>query len=319
MNAFNRGSGNFGGLLQNYAPNSGGGPSIHWSLYILVALAITIIIMMLMNTRVDLSWLDPRPKRYQVTSKADLFMKPSSIFTNLVVPENKGVVGLESNNYSMTIEGILYNSRNYNTTEGPYKHILHRGSDELVQTTVGGMVLSGCAAAGNGTLPPYGLPKRMNPGIFLDPNVNDIIVFVDTAKGTEMYRESVRIQDIPLDSPFRVGIVVHGNVMEVYINCRLEVTKVLMGEPKSIENVWYGLSGGASAAAQIQNLYVWKFPLTADDIRPLCPLPIVFAKHRPICEGADTTIADPAAAAVSAVINTIDLGLGAVIRASCSL
>ena len=46
----------------------------------------------------------------------------------------------------MTIEGILYNSRNYNTTEGPYKHILHRGSDELVQRAIETVVQQGTAS-----------------------------------------------------------------------------------------------------------------------------------------------------------------------------
>jgi hypothetical protein len=158
-------------------------------------------------------------------------------------------------------------------------------------TTVGGILVTPCSAAGSGSgLPQHGLPRRLNPGIFVDPNTNDILIFVDTYKGAENYRESVRIADLPLDIPFRLGIVLQGRVLEVYLNCKLEVTKVLSGTPKTVENTWYGISGSAAAQAQIQNLSVWKMALKADDMSVLCKSPIAFALKRPICEGADTVI-----------------------------
>jgi hypothetical protein len=117
----------------------------------------------------------------------------------------------------------------------------------------------------------YGLPKRMNPGIFLDPNVNDILVFVDTLKNGTTFRESLRVSDIPLDIPFRIAVIVSKRLLEVYINCKLETTKLLDGDPKEVENIWYGLSGSNSADAQIQNLTIWRHALTIDELSPLCP------------------------------------------------
>jgi len=66
-------------------------------------------------------------------------------------------------------------------------------------------------------------------------------------------------------------VLVHKRLLEVYINCKLEVTKLLDGEPKEVENDWYGLSGGAAGEAKIQNLTVWQVPLTIEELTPLCP------------------------------------------------
>jgi hypothetical protein len=258
---------------------------------LLGALVVLFVALMLLNKPIDLSWLDPRPKSMQTTFDAYLFWKPSAIFTNLTVKKSE-VPGFINNTYSVIMDCVLKNTRTFKGTGGPWRQIMHRGSDELATTTIGGSIIrSGCAAASNagGALPPFGLPKRMNPGIFLDPNTNDIIVFVDTERGGDMYRESVRLVDIPMDIPFRIGIIVNGKVLEIYLNCKLEVSKVLSGTPRSVENVWYGLSGAAAAQAQIQNLYIWKRALLTDEIGSLCKSPVTFINERPICDSADST------------------------------
>ena len=120
----------------------------------------------------------------------------------------------------------------------------------------------------------YGLPKRLNPGIFLDPNTNDIIIFVDTkSKSGDVYRESGRISDIPLDKPLRLSVSVHDKVLEINLNCKLELTKVLAGEPKTVENVLYGLCGNAAAQASLQNLFVWPYALDNGILVDFCPMP----------------------------------------------
>jgi hypothetical protein len=138
------------------------------------------------------------------------------------------------------------------------------------------------------SLPPYGLPKRLNPGIFLDPNTNDIIIFVDTKSQTgDVYRESGRISDIPLDKPLRLTVSLHNQVLEVDLNCKLELTKVLAGEPKPVENVLYGLCGKAAAEASIQNLYVWPYAISSEALSHFCPMP--FPPFQPSDKTCDAT------------------------------
>ncbi len=282
---------NLGNFARNVVPASSDATTTRIIYTLLAATLILVIVLMLMNKKIDINGLNPLPKNVQVEMAGNKFWKPGPTFTNLTVPSQR-LADFESDLYSLNFDAVLYNTRVYNTTEGPWRHIVHRGSNELAQSTVGGQMLNkGCAAVNSGSpLPPFGLPKRMNPGIFLDPNTNDIIVFVDTVNGAESYRESVRIVDMPMDKPFRLGVVIHKRVLEVYLNCRLEVTKVLSGDPKKVENVWYGLSGSAAAEAQIQNLFVWKKALAADEIGSLCAKPPVFSKARPICSAADTPL-----------------------------
>jgi hypothetical protein len=278
-------------------------------MYALAALFIALVIMMLMGKKINWSSVDPRPKSWSVYDGAYSFWKPGPNFVNLTVPKNT-IANFKNDGYSASFDCVLYNSRVFTTTNGPWRHIVHRGSNELAQTTVGGAVAScGVPTASNihTRLPPFGLPRRMNPGIFLDPNTNDIIIFVDTVQGSDYYRESVRIADIPLDIPFRLGVVLSGRVLEVYINCGLEVTKVLNGDPKAVEDVWYGLAGSAAAQAQIQNLYIWDTSLNADDMSNVCAAPINFATTRPICNVADTVISS-ATASASAVAKTVSDG-----------
>jgi hypothetical protein len=258
-------------------------------LYVLLAVFVALVIAMLMNVKISLSWLIP--KKYVVKATSHKFWLPSGEYSNLIVPSTSAPVPTD-NAYTMMLEGLLFNSRNYQTTDGPYRHLAHRGSNELAATTSTSSI--GCSIAGTNTnLPPFGLPKRLNPGIFLDPNTNDILVFVDTTDGKNTYRESVRVADIPLDVPFSLGIVVNARVLEVYLNCGLEATKVLTGDPTNVENVWYGLSGSASADAQIQNLTLWDYGLPADDFRAVCEVPKAFSKLRPQCNGTDK-LAPPA-------------------------
>ena len=297
-------------------------PTGNWLLYLLVAFFIAAVVFMLMGKSASLSWLsyaDPRPANWKILARAKLFWAPSSIFSNLIVSKENSVHEMHDDVYSMTIENVLYNTRSYNTTEGPYRHILHRGSNELAKTTIGGAILSGCLAGDSSELPPFGLPKRMNPGIFVDPNTNDIIVFVDTIRGTDTMRESLRIADIPLDVPVRIGIVLNKRVLEVYLNCKLETTKILQGDPKQVENEWYGLAGPADAQAQIQNLYVWKESLNAEDMRHLCPAMPTFSKQRPICSGADTPVAQASSTQNQTAKQAakIDLGLGTSLTKKC--
>lgn len=258
---------------------------------ILFAFFVLIVVMMLMGKKINWSIFDPRPKTMQIIQSAYLFWKPNSqIFTNLEIPNN-AIRDFISSEYTTQIDMILYNTRAFNSTDdGPWRHIYHRGSNELKSTTAAGRILSPCSSTNTGSLPDFGLPKHMNPGVFLDPNTNDIIIFIDTAQGSETYRESVRISDIPMDIPFRLGITINKRVLEVYLNCKLEVTKILSGEPKRVENVWYGLAGSAAAQAQIQNFYIWKNPILAHDLSNLCKSLPSFAVKRPICDVAGTII-----------------------------
>lgn len=229
-------------------------------LYVILILVVVVIAYMLMNKKIDLSWLDIRPRHKVIEKEAERVWIPSANNRNLVAyAETHLKRTYRNSDFTSTMEVILYDTRTSNTSQ--YRHLYHRGSNDLAPPSKPGETPP---------FPEFGLPKRMNPGIFLDPYNNDIIVFVDTMGGSEVHRESVRIKDIPLDTPFRLGITLEGRVLEVYINCKLEVTKVLSNPPRVVENDWYGVAGRHAGKAQIQNLLLWNRPLKVNEIGKLC-------------------------------------------------
>ena len=232
-------------------------------IYGLVAVILILIYMMLRGYKLSFKMLDFRSSKYKTQADSHTFwVSGKSGINNLQVTDDLLPSNM-MNRYTFHFDLLITNTRNLNTIEGPYRHIFHRGSDELYNSAQDGSAQA---------LPPYGLPKRLNPGIFLDPNTNDILVFVDTkSTAGDIYRESARIVDIPLDKPLRITVSIHQKVLEVNLNCKLELTKVLAGDPKTVENDLYGICGPAAAVAAIQNLMVWPYAVTNDSLGHFCP------------------------------------------------
>jgi len=240
-------------------------------LYILFALVIVLIYLLLTGYKLSFKMLDIRPKKYKALGDAHWFWKNGmGGASNLRLTDADGLPLDTDTKYTYHFDLLLSNTRNVSNIAGPYHHIFHRGSDELYNDKSAGVMSSDSSSK----LPPYGLPRRLNPGIFLDPNTNDILVFVDTkSKSGEVFRESGRISDVPVDKPLRLTVTVHNKVLEIDLNCKLELTKVLAGDPRTVENVVYGLCGPAVATASIQNLLIWPYALDNGLLADFCPMP----------------------------------------------
>jgi hypothetical protein len=244
-------------------------------MYGLLAAFVVFVVLMLWNKLLNFDWI--KPKRFLLQNEGHVYWNKGDRFTNLFVSETDGVQNFNDQSYSMSFDCILFDTRNRNTTQGPYRQLVHRGSDELMPPRASLMDME------LPVMPADGLPKHMNPGVFLDPNLNDILVFVDTSVNGEFYRESLRIADLPLQIPFRLEVVLNGRVLDVYINCQLEATKMLQGLPRIVKNTWYGLAGNKPAQAQIQNLWLWNRPLTVDEIKQVCGVELKFKQTREKC------------------------------------
>jgi hypothetical protein len=229
-------------------------------LYLLAAGFVVLVWLMLSGTKIDWSMFDPRPRSWQVASEAYKYWPVSARGLTLKEPgsvDEKVDAStlpppyLDSKYYTVSFEFILYNTRNNVTGSTQLRHILSRGAPP--------------AAGVSG-------PPIANPGVYLDSLTNDILVFVQTGPSTSV---SVRIEDIPMDIPQRMTIVVRDRVLEVYLNCQLEITEVMSAPPfKDISKEWYGVSGTNAANAAVQNLYIWPRDLKSIEVRTLCSSPI---------------------------------------------
>lgn len=122
---------------------------------------------------------------------------------------------------------ILIDDLQYKKNE--YKHIFHKGNDNV-----------------NTTSPPIGMVHPNNaPGLYIDPNTNDLIVVMNTFNNI---MEEVRVEDIPINKWINVIIRVDDqNKLDVYINGRLAKRHVLSSVPKqNYGNVYVAMNGGFS-------------------------------------------------------------------------
>ena len=175
---------------------------------------------------------------------------------------------------SLGVELLIQDSRAMTSTN-PYRCLFYKGSADLSTYDPNS---PGLGPHGSGGLSD-GLPAEMSPGIFIDRATNDIIIYVDTDPIDPIYtkmslaksfRESIRINDLPLNIPFHLHLILSQKVLEVYVNCRLAGTKLLHGLPRVVGNNWFGLTGFSPADAQVQNLTLFDGALNSMQLMKLC-------------------------------------------------
>ena len=111
------------------------------------------------------------------------------------------------------------------------------------------------------------------------PDTNDLLISVLSADNNT---ENVIIPNIPVQEPFRIGVVLMNQAMEVYINGHLMKTRAFTTPPKSVKGDFY--PGTISTLAKLQNFKVWASILSSPEIRyakPDMPSGAVFGSAMP--------------------------------------
>ena len=113
--------------------------------------------------------------------------------------------------------------------QGEYRHIFHKGNDDI-----------------NVSTPPIGMNQPNNaPGLYIAPNTNNLIVVMNTFENP---KEEVIIEDIPLNKWVNVIIRVdEQHAMDVYINGRSVRRHILSSVPRqNYGDVFLSMNGGFS-------------------------------------------------------------------------
>lgn len=152
------------------------------------------------------------------------------------IPQNPNVNGsvpiMRSNNAE---DGLVFtwsvwiNIADLQYRNGEYKHIFHKGNDDINTTKV-----------------PIGMNYPNNaPGLYIAPTTNDLIVVMNTF---ENINEEVLIKDIPLNKWVNVIIRVDDQrKLDVYINGRLVRRHILKSLPRqNYDDVYVSMNGGFS-------------------------------------------------------------------------
>ena len=96
------------------------------------------------------------------------------------------------------------------------------------------------------------------------PDTNDLLISVlNTSNNTE----NIIIPNIPVQEPFRLGVILMNQAMEVYINGHLMKTRAFVTPPKDVKGDFYPLSGSETTLAKLQNFKVWSSILSSPEIR----------------------------------------------------
>lgn len=93
--------------------------------------------------------------------------------------------------------------------------------------------------------------KEQCPGLWLDKEVNNLLINFTTKINNKKAIETIVIEDIPVGSWVQIAIVTILNNIDVYINGKLKRSEVLDGIPmKNKGNLYLGYGGGFSGFTQ---------------------------------------------------------------------
>jgi hypothetical protein len=120
-----------------------------------------------------------------------------------------------------------------------------------------------------------GMFSAYNVVMALLPDTNDMIVSV---MNTGNHAENVIVPNVPVQQPFRVGVVVMEQALEVYLNGYLMKTRKFSAPPKDVKGDILPVAGKEVTMARVRNFKVWSRLLSTAEIREARPPMLSSAK-----------------------------------------
>ena len=112
-----------------------------------------------------------------------------------------------------------------------------------------------------------------NVAIGLLKDTNDLYISVTTGNG----QDGILMQNVPTQTPFRVGVVIYQNMIEAYLNGKLKTTKQLSSavpplSSTSSDLLFQGpLEGTPRQIARVGNLLLWTQPVSPSVMKYATP------------------------------------------------
>jgi len=104
--------------------------------------------------------------------------------------------------------------------------------------------------------------------VALMPTTTDMVVTVRNSANNE---EPLTIKNVPVLTPFRLGIVIMDRAVEVYINGKLLRSRTLASTPLDGGGTFNPPQGPMAELASVNNLIIWKRTLSPSEIRYASP------------------------------------------------
>jgi hypothetical protein len=199
-----------------------------------------------------------------------------------------------TNNYSLTVDILIKDPNVSSLIDRP----IFSRSDEAftpASTTVEGVSI--VQQIGN-----------YNLAMYLDKETNDLIVTTMSSAAENVYFENVRIDNVPVQKPFRIGVVMGDKYMEVYYNGKLHSTRQLAGIPLAVTGAFVPPSGNFAVMADVRNLRIWKGTITPAEMAYLPALDI--ADFGSVADRTLSPVEGTAAAIAAAAAGLCSAGTG---------
>jgi hypothetical protein len=163
-------------------------------------------------------------------------------------------------NYSLAIDILI---KDPNVTSLSDRPIFSRSDEVFTPASVAAEGVSIVQQIGN-----------YNLAMYLDKATNDLIVSTMSAGVDNVFFENVILENVPVQKPFRVGVVMGDKYMEVYYNGKLHSTRQLAGVPLAVAGAFVPPAGNFTIMADVRNLRVWKGAITPAEMAYLPALNI---------------------------------------------
>jgi len=112
------------------------------------------------------------------------------------------------------------------------------------------------------------------------PDTTDLVVSI---LNSSMGMENVVIPNVPVQTPFRVGVILSDTAMEVYLNGLLQRTRTFESgtTPLNATGMFYPPQGMNAEIAKVANLHLWNSVISPSQMRYATPgLMTVSAKEK---------------------------------------
>ena len=152
--------------------------------------------------------------------------------------------------YSLILDTFIQNTLQFSTN---YRILFSRGAVRSATPT------------GNDTL--IGILDTYNLVVGLKPDTNDMIVSVLSGSAITKNEENIIISNVPVQQPFRLGIIVMEHALEVYINGHLVKTRKYDYSLKSVTGPIEIAKPTEASIAKFQLLKIWNRVLTTSEMR----------------------------------------------------
>lgn len=186
-----------------------------------------------------------------------VYWKPGKKTPAVLEDKDTNVAGIYEN-WSFTLDFMIKNPMTGVTGNNP-RLLFHRGGRIIPQT-------SSAPATRNGTI--LSILDGYNVAIALLPNTTDMVVSVLNA---DRNMENVILPNVPVQTPFRVGVIIMDTTMEVYINGALARTRTMAAPPMPNAGNFTPPQGADAELAKVGNLHLWPSQITPSQIRYASP------------------------------------------------